>query len=91
MKTTQPRRIIVLAVSPATDGRAMKKEIEDYATDGGLEGGVEVTVVTQMHEIQGRRADEFVMTPEFGNQRSIRLLDAASRIVTRGKHAQKEE
>lgn len=81
----ESKHVIVLAISAAKDGREMKCTIEDYAADQEHEGPIKVTVVTQLHEIEGLRVDEWVMTPEFGNQRSIRLMDAAMRSVVRRK------
>lgn len=73
----------MLAISTSQDGIRMKREIEEHYASLEPVEEVRVIIATQMRELEGQRADEWLMTPEFGSQRSIQLLERAMKIVQR--------
>ena len=77
--------IVVLAVSSSRDGQDMKRAIEADAAD--REEEVTVIVSTQVRELEGIPAHEFVMTEKFASQQSVMMLDAVRRTVLKMKPA----
>lgn len=69
--------VIILAISAARDGLEMRRALRE------VKPGAEALIVTEMRDIEGQPATEFVMTGAFRSQRSIRLLLAAETATQR--------